>query len=140
MYGGQEAGIAVTVPAGALLRMRINQTLNSAQAKPGDRFDGIVVNDVVAGGAVAIPRGATVQGKVVDAKKSGALAGRGELSLQLTQVTLGAQSYPIVSDVWGHNDGRQDRAYGEQHSCGRRPWGAVWRGGGGGRARRSARA
>jgi hypothetical protein len=105
VYGGQEAGIAVTVPAGALLRMRINQTLNSAQAKPGDHFDGIVVNDVVAGGAVAIPRGATVQGTVVDAKKSGALAGRGELSLQLTQVTLGAQSYPIVSDVWGHNTG-----------------------------------
>jgi hypothetical protein len=85
--------------------MRINQTLNSASAKPGESFDGIVVNDVVAGGAVAIPRGATVQGKVVDAKKSGALAGRGELSLQLTQVTLGAQSYPIVSDVWGHNTG-----------------------------------
>jgi hypothetical protein len=105
VYGGQEAGIAVTVPAGALVRMRINQTLNSSQAKPGDSFDGIVVNDVVAGGAVAIPRGATVQGKVMDAKKSGALAGRGELSLQLTQVTLGAQSYPIVSDVWGHSTG-----------------------------------
>jgi hypothetical protein len=105
VYGGQEAGISVTVPVGALLRMRINQTLSSAQAKPGDIFDGIVVNDVVAGGVVAIPRGATVQGKVVDAKKSGVLAGRGELSLQLTQVTLAGQSYPIVSDVWGRNTG-----------------------------------
>jgi hypothetical protein len=97
--------MAVTVPAGALLRMRINQTLTSAQAKPGDSFDGIVVNDVVAGGAVAIPRGAAVQGTVVDAKRSGALAGRGELSLQLTQVTLGGQSTPIVSDVWGQATG-----------------------------------
>ena len=105
VYGGQEAGISVTVPAGALLRMRINQTLTSASAKTGETFDGIVVNDVVAGGAVAIPRGATVQGKVVDAKKSGALAGRGELTLQLTQVTLGAQSYAIISDVWGQNTG-----------------------------------
>jgi hypothetical protein len=105
VYGGQEAGVAVTVPVGALLRMRINQTLDSAHAKPGDHFDGIVVNDVVADGAVAIPRGAAVQGTVVDAKKSGALAGRGELSLQLTQVTLGGQSYPIVSDVWGHHSG-----------------------------------
>jgi hypothetical protein len=105
VYGGQEAGEAVTVPAGALVRMRINQTLNSAQAKPGESFDGIVVNDVVAGGAVAIPRGATVQGNVVDAKRSGVLAGRGELSLQLTQVTLGGQNYPILSDVWGQNTG-----------------------------------
>jgi hypothetical protein len=103
VYGGQEAGETVTIPVGALVRMRINQTLSSAHAKPGDHFDGIVVNDVVAGGAVAIPRGATVQGTVVDAKASGALAGRGELSLQLTQLTLGGKSYPIASDVWAHN-------------------------------------
>ena len=83
--------------------MRINQMLDSAQAKPGEQFDGIVVNDVAADGAVAIPRGAAVQGVVVDAKESGALAGRGELSLQLTQVTLGGKNYPIVSDVWAHN-------------------------------------
>ena len=105
VYGGQQAGEVVTVPAGALLRMRINQTLTSASAKAGDSFDGIVVNDVVAGGAVAIPRGAAVQGKVVDSKKSGALAGRGEFTLQLTQVTLGGVSTPIVSDVWGRTTG-----------------------------------
>ena len=105
VYGGQEGGVAVTVPAGALLRMRINQTLTSASAKAGDRFDGIVVNDVVADGAVAIPRGAAVEGTVVDAKKAGALSGRGELTLQLTQVTLGGKSYAIVSDVWGRATG-----------------------------------
>jgi hypothetical protein len=105
VYGGQEGGAAVTVPAGALLRMRINQTLTSASAKAGDHFDGIVVNDVVAGGAVAIPRGAAVQGTVVDAKKAGALSGRGELTLQLTQVTLGGKSTAIVSDVWGRTTG-----------------------------------
>ena len=105
VYGGQQAGEVVTVPVGALLRMRINQTLTSGSAKPGDSFDGIVVNDVVAGGAVAIPRGAAVRGTVVDAKKSGVLAGRGELTLQLTQVTLGGVSTPIVSDVWGRTTG-----------------------------------
>lgn len=102
-YAGQQAGEVVTIPAGALVRMRINQTLDSAKSKPGEHFDGIVINDVSAGGAVAIPRGASVQGVVVDAKKSGALAGRGELSLQLTQVTLGGKNYPIASDVWAHN-------------------------------------
>ena len=105
VYGGQEGGAAVTVPAGALLRMRTNQTLTSASAKAGDRFDGIVVNDVVAGGAVAIPRGAAVEGTVVDAKKAGALSGRGELTLHLTQVTLGGVSTPLVSDVWGRATG-----------------------------------
>jgi hypothetical protein len=107
VYGGQEAGVSVTVPTGAVVRMRINQTLDSSRTQAGTKFDGIVVADVVADGAVAIPRGATVTGTVVDAKKSGALAGRGELSLQLTQVTLGGKTYPIVSDVWTHNGGNK---------------------------------
>jgi hypothetical protein len=104
-YAGQQAGEVVTVASGALVRIRINQTLDSAHAKPGEKFDGVVINDVAGGGAVAIPRGAMVQGIVVDAKKSGALGGRGELSLQLTQVTLGGKTYPIVSDIWAHNGG-----------------------------------
>jgi hypothetical protein len=103
VYGGQLEGQAVTVPSGALVRMRINQSLDSAHAKAGDTFNGIVINDVVAGGAVAIPRGASVDGKVVAATKAGALAGRGELQLQLTQVTMGGKTYPIVSDIWGHH-------------------------------------
>jgi hypothetical protein len=103
VFGGQEAGQIVTVPSGAMIRIRINQTLDSSRAKAGDHFDGIVVNDVTGDGAVAIPRGAAIQGVVVDAKRSGAISGRGELSLQLTQVTLAGMTYPIVSDVWAHN-------------------------------------
>ncbi len=105
VFGGQQAGITVTIPSGALVRIRINQSLDSGRTQPGTKFDGVVTNDVVADGAVAIPRGATIQGVVVDAKKSGALKGRGELSLQLTQVTLGGKTYPIVSDIWGHHSG-----------------------------------
>jgi hypothetical protein len=104
-YGGQQEGQMVTIQNGALLRMRINQSIDSGRTQPGTKFDGIVVNDVVADGAVAIPRGAAVHGVVVDAKKSGALTGRGELSLQLTDVVLGGKTYPIVSDVWAHHAG-----------------------------------
>lgn len=95
----------VTIPNGALIRVRVNQPLDSGRAQPGQRFDGIVVNDVVADGAVAIPRGAAVEGTVVDAQPSGALKGRGELSLQLTSVTLGGKTYPISSEIWAHNGG-----------------------------------
>lgn len=99
-YGAQEAGVAVVVPTGTMVRIRINQGLDSKHSQPGATFDGVVVNDVVADGAVALPRGATVQGSVVDTKASGALKGRGEISLQLTHVTLGGKVYPIVSDHW----------------------------------------
>ena len=99
-YAGQKAGLAVTVPGGTPMQVRINRGLDSNDVQPGTPFTGILLNDVVTGGAVAIPRGATVSGVVVDAKKVGVLKGRGELSLQLTSLTLGGQVYPLNSVVW----------------------------------------
>lgn len=103
VYGGQRGGDAVIVPSGSLLRVRVSQGLASNHTQPGATFDGVVVNDVVSGGAVAIPRGAAVTGRVVDAETSGTLKGRGELSLQLTAVSLAGRNYPITSDVWSRH-------------------------------------
>ena len=106
MYNeGQVPNQPVTIPSGALLRVRLNRTLSSDRTPAGTVFDGVIANDVVANGVVAIPRGASVQGTVVNAKSSGVLKGRGEMSIQLTQVTLGGKQYPIVSDMWAHNGG-----------------------------------
>ena len=98
--GGQQAGIPVTVPAGAMLRIRINRGLDSNHIRLGAPFDGTVLTDVVADGQVAIPRGATVSGLVVGAKKAGIFKGQGELSLQLNSLTLGGQVYPLSTEVW----------------------------------------
>ena len=108
--GGQRAGLDVTVPAGAVLRIRINRGLDSQHIQPGTAFDGTVLTDVVADGAVAIPRGATVQGTVVDAKKAGVFKGDGELGLQITSLTLGGNVYPVSTEVW-QREGR-DKAVG----------------------------
>jgi hypothetical protein len=101
--GGQQAGLAVTVPDGSMLRIRINRGLDSNHIQPGATFDGVVLTDVIAGGAVAIPRGAAVSGVVVDAKKAGVFKGEGELSLQITSLTLGGTVYPVATNVWAHN-------------------------------------
>jgi hypothetical protein len=102
-WGGQVAGQPVVVPAGTMVRVRVDRLLASDKLHPGDVFNGFVANDVVAGGYVAIPRGAAVQGKVVDAKTSGAVSGRGELSVQLVSVTLGGKVYSVVSDIWSRS-------------------------------------
>jgi hypothetical protein len=99
---GQQGGQSVVVPSGAAIRVRINQGMDSRHTAPGAIFDGTVLNDVIAGNEVAIPRGTAVQGQVVDARNAGALKGEGELALQLTQITLGGQIYPIASDEWMH--------------------------------------
>ena len=102
-WGGQVAGQQVVVPSGSLIRVQVDQLIASDKVKTGDTFQGLVANDVVADGFVAIPRGAAVQGIIVDAHPSGAVKGRGELSIELKSVTLGGKVYPVVSDVWAHN-------------------------------------
>lgn len=123
--GGQKAGIPVTVPVGAVLRIRINRGLDSNHIQPGAKFDGTVLTDVVAGGAVAIPRGATVSGEVVDAKKAGVFKGEGELSLSLDTLTLGGNVYPITTDIWQRN-GRDKTAGTVNNTVGASAVGALF--------------
>jgi hypothetical protein len=101
--GGQRAGIPVTVPPGSMLRIRINRGLDSNHIQIGAPFDGTVLTDIIADGEVAVPRGATVSGVVIAAKKAGAFKGQGELSLQINSLTLGGQVYPLNTEVWAEN-------------------------------------
>jgi hypothetical protein len=122
--GGQQAGLAVTVPAGAPLQIRINRGLDSQHIQPGTPFDGMVLNDVAAGGAIAIPRGALVQGVVLDAKKAGVLKGHGDLALQINSVTLGGTVYPISTEVW-QREGKDKTASTVNNAVGLGALGAV---------------
>jgi hypothetical protein len=74
--------------------------MDSRHTAPGTAFDGVVISDVIAGGYVAIPRGAEVQGTIVESHTAGELKGRGGLSLHLTQVILGGRSYPVATNLW----------------------------------------
>jgi hypothetical protein len=104
-FVAQKGGDAVVVPSGSLLRVRINQAMDSKHTVPGTAFDAVVLNDVVAGGSIAIPRGAAVKGTVVEVHKAGDFKGKGELKLQLTQIEMGGKVYPVVTDFW-MNQGR----------------------------------
>jgi hypothetical protein len=96
----QRAGKSVVIPSGAVIRVRINQALDSKHTAPGTIFDGVVLSDVIADASVAIPRGAAIQGKVVDVHKAGDYKGKGTISLQLTQLTFGGTTYPLVTNEW----------------------------------------
>jgi len=122
--GGQQAGIPVTVPPGSILRIRINRGLDSNHIQIGAGFDGTVLTDIVAGGQVAIPRGATVSGVVIGAKKAGAFKGQGELSLQVNSLTLGGEVYPLNTEVWAEN-GRDKTAGTVGNTVGTSAFGAL---------------
>ena len=88
----------VTVPQGTLLKVRTSEALGSKKAKDGEPVEFVVVRDIWVGGALAIPRGATITGKVVDVKKAGALGGSAELALKLDTLNLAGNSYALDSD------------------------------------------
>ena len=88
----------VTIPQGTLLYLRTNETVDSKRAKDGEPVQLTVIQDVVSGGVLAIPRGATVHGVITEDKHAGALAGNAVVALQLTSLDLGGRSYQLSSD------------------------------------------
>jgi hypothetical protein len=101
-YTAQKGGEAVVVPNGSGVRVRINQGMDSRHTAVGTAFDGVVLNSVFANGSIAIPRGASVRGTVVESHPAGEFKGKGDLKLQLTQLIVGGRVYPIVTDFWWH--------------------------------------
>ena len=101
-YRVQQAGQTVVVPTGTMLRVRLNQAMDSRHTAPGTAFDGTVLNDVFTGSMIAIPRGAIVQGHVSDTQPGGDLRGRGGIALELNQVTLEGHPYPLATESWSH--------------------------------------
>ena len=90
----------LTIPQGTLLALRTSEPVESKRAKDGQPVQFVVISDVNAGGYLAIPRGAVVHGVVSEVKNthSGDLGGSAALTLTLTSLDLGGQSYSLQSD------------------------------------------
>ncbi len=88
----------VNVPAGTTLAIRINQHISVKTSRPGDRFDGELVDPVVVeNDRVILPKGTPVGGVVDSAHKRGHFKGASILQLRLTSLTLNGTRYPIAT-------------------------------------------
>jgi hypothetical protein len=90
----------VTAPAGTLIPIRITERLDSATARDGEPFNGVVTHEVVADGRVVIPAGSAVSGRVVAAKDAGHFKGHSLLSIELTSVRRHGTLLPISTDAY----------------------------------------
>jgi hypothetical protein len=91
------APVSVTVLEDSPFRLQTVTAISTSKAREGDQLLFLVSENVLAEKQVAIPRGATVHGEVVLCKRSGKLAGSPELTLKLTSLDLGGQTYPLYS-------------------------------------------
>ena len=87
----------VSLPAGTNLRVRLDQDLGSKTSQPGDNFSATIEDAVVVNGQTVIPRGATAEGTVIDAKPLGHIKGGAVLSIRLERVHTKWGSYPVAT-------------------------------------------
>lgn len=91
----------VTIPAGTVLTVRLNQGLDSDKNQPGDSFAATLDQPLVIDGMVIAERGARVQGRVLDSQRAGRVKGLSHLSLQLVQLqTSDGQRVSILTQPW----------------------------------------
>ncbi|HMK23771.1 MAG TPA: BON domain-containing protein [Terriglobales bacterium] len=89
----------IVVPAGTTLTVTTGQALSSKTSQAGQTFLATLAQPISVGGRPALPKGATVSGKVVSAKAKGKIKGEGELSLALTSISVRDHTYDISTEV-----------------------------------------
>lgn len=103
----------LVIPAGTPVVVRLQQSLSSASAAPGERFEAVLDQPLVADNQVIAPAGTSVTGHVVVARRSGRLHHPGEIGLTLDSVTLGQQKIPVTtSDVIARGGSHKKRNLG----------------------------
>lgn len=96
----QPVAKTVTIPAGSIIPVRITDALSSKDAQPNQVFHGSLAGDLIADGMVAVPHGATVTGRVVDAKDAAHFSGSSLLSIELTQINTKNRQIPVVTEAY----------------------------------------
>jgi hypothetical protein len=91
----------VTVAPGTPITVMMLRGVDSKHTLPGTGFRGVLVRDVILqNGIIAIPRGAYVQGTVIDSRPPGHLKGHPRLALQLSNLEIAGAHYPLTSYAW----------------------------------------
>ena len=89
-----------TLSSGAKFDIAANDTISSRTSKVGETFTAHVVDDVKnAAGQVVIPRGSTLNGTITAVKPAPNPKTPGTLTLSVTSVTVGGNTYPIEAAV-----------------------------------------
>jgi hypothetical protein len=91
-------GKALVVPANTAIYVRLQQSISSATAQPGQNFSAELDEPLVVEGQMLAPKGAPVTGKVVAARDSGRLHNAGYLRITLSSITLNGKTVPLQTN------------------------------------------
>ncbi len=90
----------VTIPEGTLLSIRLIDSIDSDKNKAGDTFRATLDSPIMVADRVVVPRDADIEGQVLDLKSAGHFAGRSDVALALTKLTVNGRSYELQTDEY----------------------------------------
>jgi hypothetical protein len=90
---------SAVIPSGRTVEVRLQDPLDTGVNEQGDSFKTALDRDLVIDGQVVAPRGSILQGKVTQVARSGRVEGLAAMALELTQLRIGDQSYPIQTNL-----------------------------------------
>jgi hypothetical protein len=92
----------VTIPAGTILRVRLDRALGSDISRVEETVPGTLARAVMVGGRTILPAGSAASGYVAQATRPGRVKGRGRLAVRFTRITpAGADTtYRMQTRAW----------------------------------------
>lgn len=92
--------IAVEIPAGTEVAIRMIDSIDTEINKTGDTFKASLDAPIVIDGKTVVPTGSDVTVEITESKSAGRMAGRSELRLQAVKLQFQGKSYTLASDVY----------------------------------------
>ena len=92
----------VTIPAGTVLRLRVNRAFGSDISRVEDRVPATLSRAVVIGGQTVLPAGSTATGYVSEATRPGKVKGRGRIAVRFNRIAPASESdsYRMDTRSW----------------------------------------
>src|SRR5438477_3928512 len=90
----------LTVPAGTIFLIRMNDYLSSDRNQIGDHFTAVLENPIVVNGWVVARRGQVLVGQVKEVRKAGRVKGTSQLGVEVTDMTVvDGRQVPILTEL-----------------------------------------
>lgn len=93
-------GQVSTVPTGTMIKVAINDTLNSTASQIGEMFTATLAEPVAVGGEIVIPAGSEVVGQITYLEEAGRLGRDAQMDIRFTNIKLpNGQKVPMLGKI-----------------------------------------
>ncbi|HSR53734.1 MAG TPA: hypothetical protein VLV83_23155 [Acidobacteriota bacterium] len=91
--------VMATLSSGTNFEIRLEQALSSESSQEGEVFEASLAEDLLADGYLLAPSGSRVTGRITNAKPSGKVKGRAELSITLDRIYVEDERYSLNTNT-----------------------------------------